>query len=248
MPKLLWNLYAHCYDAITELGPYEDMLSEVVDALALSPGMRVLDAGCGTGALAERVLDRCPGVELVAVDLSPSMLARARDRRAWPPTWRFVEGTIEEVLASDANGFDRVASVNVIWTLPDPRGTFARMAGGLRPDGRMVHTTPRWRFGPHAILWSHLRRRRGWSLVRALARLPLLALAGLLNLVLVAQSLWLARGPNAGKRWHAEGLAELLREAGVPAQTMRPCYAGQGYLLVCAHPREHTAARGDDHP
>jgi SAM-dependent methyltransferase len=238
MPKLLWNLYAHCYDAIAELGPYRDMLDEVVDELDLSPGLRVLDAGCGTGALAERVLDRYPDVELVGVDMSPSMLGRARGRRTWPPAWRFVEGTIDGVLAADERGFDRIASVNVIWTLPDPRRTLARMAGALRPGGRMVHTTPRWRFAPHAILWSHLRRHRGWPLLRALARLPLLALAGLLNLILVAQSVLLARGPQAGKRWHAEGLADLLREAGVPAETMRSCYAGQGHLLVCARPGE----------
>jgi 2-polyprenyl-3-methyl-5-hydroxy-6-metoxy-1,4-benzoquinol methylase len=238
MPKLLWNLYAHCYDAITGLGPYEDMLDEVVAALDLAPGMRVLDAGCGTGALASRVADRFPTVELVGVDLSTAMLKRARGRRRWPASFTFVEGTIDEVLSKTTAPFDRIASVNVIWTLSDPQRTFAAMASALRPDGRMVHTTPRWRFSPHAILWSHLRRRRGWNLVRALLGLPWLALAGLLNLGLVVQSMLLARAPNAGKRWHADGLVRLLGEAGTPTHTVRPCYAGQGHLLVCA--RENT--------
>lgn len=233
MPQLLWNLYARCYDRITGLLPYREMLDEVVAALELRPGMRVLDAGCGTGALAERLAAGHPDIELVAVDLSPAMLRRARTRRAWPASFTFVEGNINDVLASDERGFDGIASVNVIWTLPDPQTTFNRMTARLRDGGRMVHATPSWRFRAHAILWQHLRGHRGWARLRALGGLPVLALAGLLNLVLVVQSMVFARAPLASKRWHADGLAELLRAAGAPPTTMRPCYAGQDLLLVC---------------
>ena len=74
---ILWNLYAACYDLVAGLAPYQDMLDEVVAALDLRPGMRVLDAGCGTGALEARLVQRHPDVEVVAVDASPAMLARA---------------------------------------------------------------------------------------------------------------------------------------------------------------------------
>jgi SAM-dependent methyltransferase len=232
MAKLLWNLYALCYDTITGLAAYQDMLDEVVTALELSPGMRVMDAGCGTGALAKRLASAYPDVELVAVDLSSSMLKRARSRQTWPPTFTFIEGNIDDTLANDARGFDRIASVNVIWTLPDPQRTFGRMTAGLRAGGRMVHTTPRWNFRPHVIVWDHLRRQKGWAFLRALLVLPMLLCGGLLNLLLVAQSLLLARGPQAGKRWGAKGLVELLRTAGAPPCMVRPCYAGQGHLLV----------------
>lgn len=233
MTKFLWNVYALCYDAITALDPYQEMLDEVVAALDLAPGMRVLDAGCGTGALAERLANACPTVEVLAVDLSPGMLKRARARRSWPASFAFVEGNLDDVLASDQRGFDRIASVNVIWTLPDPRRTFARMAARLRRGGRMVHTTPRWRFRAYVVLWRHLRHRKGRALLRALGGLPRLLLAGILNLVLVGQSVILARAPHARRRWHDEGLVELLSAAGVPPRVVRPCYAGQGHLLVC---------------
>jgi SAM-dependent methyltransferase len=241
MPKLLWNLYARCYDRITGLLPYQEMLDEVVSALDLRPGMRVFDAGCGTGALAERLAASHPDIEVVAADLSPAMLTRARTRRAWPASFTFVEGNIDDVLASDERGFDRIASVNVIWTLPDPQRTFAGMTARLRDGGRMVHTTPSWRFRAHAIVWQHLRGHKGWARLRALAGLPVLALAGLLNLLLVAQSMVFARAPHASKRWHADGLADLLRAAGTPPGTIRPCYAGQDLLLVCE--KEVSGAR-----
>jgi hypothetical protein len=97
----------------------------------------------------------------------------------------------------------------------------------------MVHSTPSWRLRAHAIVWQHLRGQRGWARLRALAGLPVLALAGLLNLLLLAQSMVFARAPRASKRWHADGLAELLRAAGAPPKAVRPCYAGQDVLLVC---------------
>jgi SAM-dependent methyltransferase len=234
MTKFLWNVYALCYDAISGLAPYQDMLDEVVAALDVSPGMRVLDAGCGTGTLAERLATACPDIELLAVDLSPGMLGRARARRSWPASFSFVEGNLDEVLTADRRGFDRIASVNVIWTLPDPRHTVARMAARLRENGRMVHTTPRWRFRAHVVLWQHLRqRKKARTLLRALLGLPRLLLAGVLNLILVGQSVILARGPHASQRWHKEGLVQLMGEAGVPPCRVRPCYAGQGHLLVC---------------
>ncbi len=242
MPRLLWNLYARCYDRITGLLPYQEMLDEVVGALEVSPGMRVLDAGCGTGALADRLAERHPDIELVAVDWSPAMLERARTRRAWPATFTFVEGSIDDVLADDERGFDRIASVNVIWTLPDPQRTFAQMTRRLRDGGRMVHATPTWRLRAHAIVWRHLRGQKGSDLPRALLGLPVLALAGLLNLLLLVQGKLFARTPRAGKRWHADGLAELFRATGAPSSKIRPCYAGQDVLLVCEKEESGTRA------
>lgn len=232
MSKVLWNVYAHCYDAIAGLDPYRDMLDEVVGALALAPGMRVLDAGCGTGALAERAARLCPGVEWVGVDLSGGMLKRARARQPWPDGFAFVEAPLDDFLDREPGRFDRIASVNVIWALPDPQGTLLRMANALGPAGRMVHTTPRLRFGFQRIAWAHLVRKRGWALARAVVGLPFLALAGLLNLVLVAQSVLAPSARHRRQRWDARGLEQLLRNAGVTVSPVRPCYAGQGHLLV----------------
>jgi SAM-dependent methyltransferase len=249
MPKVLWNLYALCYDAIAGLAPYQDMLGEVVQSLELAPGMRVLDAGCGTGALAKRVALVCPEVEWVGVDLSSTMLKRARAKGPWPASFRFVEANIDgfldelldEFLASDPRGFDRIASVNVIWTLPDPQQTFRRMTRALRPTGRMVHTTPRLRFRAQRIVWNHILRQTGWARLRAVLGLPLLGLAGVLNLVLVVQSVLSRSARHKGKQWDAEGLAELLRSAGSTVSVSRPCYAGQGHLLVCQ--KDHDSSR-----
>jgi 2-polyprenyl-3-methyl-5-hydroxy-6-metoxy-1,4-benzoquinol methylase len=247
MTKLLWNAYAQCYERITRLQPYQEMLQEVVTELAVAPGMRVLDAGCGTGVLGERLAAACPDIEYLGVDLSPAMLARARRRCSWSSSFAFVEANLDEALAQGGPSYDRIVTVNVLWTLPDPAGTLARMAARLAPGGRMIHTTPRLAFRPHVIVWQHLRRQRGWALVRALLGLPILLVAGVLNLLLVVQSALSARGPGAKGRWHEDGLVALLRDAGAVPSAARPCYAGQGMLLVAVRPEGNPLPQPGGH-
>ena len=61
-------------------GLYPLVAEEVASAVAGKEGPRLLDLGCGTGALAELVLARVPGSRLSCVDLSPRMADAARAR------------------------------------------------------------------------------------------------------------------------------------------------------------------------
>ncbi|GGQ29014.1 cyclopropane fatty-acyl-phospholipid synthase-like methyltransferase [Actinomadura coerulea] len=52
-------------------------LAEIVDALPLAAGMRVLEIGCGPGAAARAVAARLDGGHIVAIDRSPRAVAQA---------------------------------------------------------------------------------------------------------------------------------------------------------------------------
>ena len=113
----------------------------VVDSMVgpLPAGARMLDIGCGNGALAGQFLAR--GMQVVGVDLSESGIAIARKKY---PQGRFeilnAEGDLLESLAAEP--FDVVISTEVIEHLYDPRA-FARTAfAAVRPGGRFVCTTP----------------------------------------------------------------------------------------------------------
>ena len=58
----------------------EARFDAMLDALApwVRPGFRVLDLGCGTGSLSERVLRRFAGAHVVAVDFDPVLLRLGR--------------------------------------------------------------------------------------------------------------------------------------------------------------------------
>lgn len=53
----------------------------IVETLALAPGMAVVDAGCGPGRLTVPLAQRVgPDGRVVALDIQPGMLARARQK------------------------------------------------------------------------------------------------------------------------------------------------------------------------
>src|SRR5258706_10018706 len=53
---------------------------ETMARLTLRPGERVLEVGCGTGALLEQILKACPDCRLAGIDPVPEMLTIARPR------------------------------------------------------------------------------------------------------------------------------------------------------------------------
>ncbi|MFO1306542.1 MAG: magnesium protoporphyrin IX methyltransferase [Burkholderiales bacterium] len=73
-------------------------------------GRRVLDAGCGTGALAIEAARR--GAHVVAVDLSPTLLELARERAATVPGPGQVEFRAGDMLEMGRGEFDHVVAMD----------------------------------------------------------------------------------------------------------------------------------------
>ena len=55
-------------------------LAEIVEALPLRPGMRVLEIGCGSGVAARAVLERIGAGQVLAIDRSAKAIAQAMQR------------------------------------------------------------------------------------------------------------------------------------------------------------------------
>ena len=92
---------------------------------------RALDVGCGTGAFARRLAERCAAVD--AIDVSPEMIAIARSRSAEVPGVRWLLG---DVLTHDleADGYDAVTAIASLHHLPLEPG-LRRLAALVRPGG-----------------------------------------------------------------------------------------------------------------
>ena len=103
--------------------------------LVRAPG-RVLDVGCSTGYLAERLQQR--GATVVGLEM---------DERAAGLACRFCEavhvGNIETMdLPFEPESFDTIVCGDLIEHLRDPQAVLARLRPLLKPEGRLVLSTP----------------------------------------------------------------------------------------------------------
>lgn len=99
-------------------------------------GQRVLDVGCGDGALACTLARR--GADVVGVDPDPEMVEAANRRAvALANHAEFAEGHVERLPFPD-DSFDVVVAVTVLCFVGDASAAISEMVRVLRPNGRLV--------------------------------------------------------------------------------------------------------------
>ena len=98
---------------------------------------RVLDAGCGTGAIS-RDLARWANVdEVIGIDPSPVFLEKARELAADIPNLRFEEGDARSLPYEDAS-FDAVIFHTCLCHVPGPEKAVEEAFRVLRPGGHVA--------------------------------------------------------------------------------------------------------------
>ncbi len=138
-----WNDYADGWDDNSDVRRYASRAFTTLDEHLDIRGKnwrskRVLDFGCGTGLLAERI---APHVEeVVAVDTSENMIAVLQAKNL--PNVRAVHGDMlagnVQDLETGVPGFDLICASSVCAFLPDYNGAVAVLAGLLNKGGHFV--------------------------------------------------------------------------------------------------------------
>jgi SAM-dependent methyltransferase len=140
------------------LGPVAELL---IDRARPQPGERVLDVGCGSGAIsfafAQKVM---PGGHVLGIDISEPMLTVARRST---PAGLAVDFALADatVYPFEAASFDLLASRFGVMFFADPVRSFANMRKALRPTGRLAFACwrePRenpWMMVPLQAVYRH---------------------------------------------------------------------------------------------
>jgi ubiquinone/menaquinone biosynthesis C-methylase UbiE len=155
----------------------------VADASVCSPGDAVLEIGCGTGSVTERMVDR--GAKVTAIDQSPEMLDQAKARLAahggGEVTW--LEQTASEIDRLPGASFEAVVICLCLSDMSRSERSFVlREALRVLADGGRLLVADEvvapsgWRRALQ-ILWRIPQAGLAWLLVGSTSR-PLADLAG----------------------------------------------------------------------
>jgi SAM-dependent methyltransferase len=133
--RWFFDLWSWFYDIpVVQRAAYWPVHDAVVAALAERPVRRLLDLGCGTGQLADRLQGDLRGARVVGCDFSAGMLAQAarRNRRV-----RWVRGDAQRLPFANAS-FDAVTTTEAFHWFPDQRRALAECRRVLAPNGRLL--------------------------------------------------------------------------------------------------------------
>ncbi|MCC6613032.1 MAG: class I SAM-dependent methyltransferase [Anaerolineae bacterium] len=146
--ELSYEQFAERYAAIVETKPHNAYLADPAITALLPPvaGLRILDAGCGSGWYSERFLD-AGAAHVTAIDVTPAFIAIARKRLGERAT--ILRHDLREPLAFAADAsYDLVFSNLVFDYLPDLAPVLREIARVLVPGGTFVtcfgHPTGDW--------------------------------------------------------------------------------------------------------
>jgi trans-aconitate 2-methyltransferase len=123
---------ADTYDAVSD--PQFEWGTEVLGRLELRGDESAIDAGCGSGKVTEKLLDRLPAGELLAVDGSEAMIAKAKERLGDRADYLVADLAELEV----AEPVDLIFSTATFHWIADHDRLFAHLYGALKQGGRLV--------------------------------------------------------------------------------------------------------------
>jgi SAM-dependent methyltransferase len=136
---MTFNVAAESYDRF--MGRYSTLLSpQMADLAGVATGQRVLDVGCGPGALTAELVNRAGAANVAAVDPSEPFVAAARLRQPGVD----VRLAPAEHLPFDDAGFDAALAQLVVHFMSDPLAGLREMRRVTRPGGVVA-----------ACVWDH---------------------------------------------------------------------------------------------
>lgn len=140
-PALRFDFLTGLFDPVVAATTRERTFKRrAIARLALQPGARLLDLGCGTGTLALMAHAEQPGATIAGLDADPAILERARAKTAAAGAPIALHEGFSNQLPFEDERFDAVVSTLFFHHLSDDdkRVTAAEVLRVLAPGGRVV--------------------------------------------------------------------------------------------------------------
>ena len=151
--RVLWNNYMKRYDFLTQVEGYRRNILDLVEAIQPRPGMKILDAGSGTGNLS--IALKRKGAIVTSCDFSESALRKHLEK---DPAASVMQISLEERLPFRDESFDSICCASVLFTLSESgcSNALREFQRVLRPGGAAYITVSTPQTQPGNLVSMHL--------------------------------------------------------------------------------------------
>lgn len=156
--KQLFDNWAPKYDWTFPSIIYQAIHKRLLTKVELPERANVLDLGCGTGRLLERLATEFPDLRGTGLDFSPQMLREARQKNSHHPRLIYIEGNAESLPFAEAQ-FDAIFNTISFLHYSQPQQVLNEVARVLAPGGRfyLVDITSKNNPASQLLADSHLK-------------------------------------------------------------------------------------------
>lgn len=133
--KLIFDSWAPSYDWLFPSVFYQAIHKRLLEYVDLPQPANVLDLGCGTGRLLQRLASEFPQLRGTGLDLSSNMVRQARLSNRHHPRLIFLEGKAESLPFGDGQ-FDAVFNTISFLHYSEPQQVLNEVSRILAPGGR----------------------------------------------------------------------------------------------------------------
>lgn len=133
----IFNLLASGYDnSLSGYNPRKNY-GKIINKLELNENYVLLDVGCGTGEILNRIAGKYQNVQLYGIDISPKMLQIAKKKDVMRNKIEYVWGDAEN-LPFDNDTFDILLTSESFHHYPNPRQAMREFSRVLKPEGKII--------------------------------------------------------------------------------------------------------------
>jgi ubiquinone/menaquinone biosynthesis C-methylase UbiE len=133
--KQIFDRWSSSYDWTFPSLIYQAIHKRLIDTIEIPAHANVLDLGCGTGQLFNRLGKQYPEIKGIGLDLSPKMIQVARQKNQHRPRFIYLEGNAESLPFAE-NQFDAVFNNISFLHYQNPEQVLEEIKRVLTPGGK----------------------------------------------------------------------------------------------------------------
>lgn len=141
--SVIWDIYAWSYDSgVTFLKIYDELLESVIKKLAPKKSDNILDIGCGTGNLEDKIIKKhLQFKKILATDISESMLYRAR-KKVKNKNISFMKHDANNNFKLPNESIDTIVMIHSLYALRSPQHVLKKLHQILKKGGKLIVANP----------------------------------------------------------------------------------------------------------